>query len=198
LTASPPGGTYNAVQSVILSSSEPAIIYYTLDGSNPSTTSSQYTSPISITSTSVLKFFAIDAAGNASVTKSEAYTINQPDLTVTALSSGTKSVKRGGSLKLSSTVKNQGTLASSSFVVQFAISTNSTIGDGDDILLTPQRTVSSLRVGQSSTASTTVTVPTSTPAGTYFVGALADFTKLISESREDNNTAVTAATITVR
>src|SRR6266702_864407 len=37
--ASPPGGIYNVPQTVTLTNNEPATIYYTLDGSEPTTTS---------------------------------------------------------------------------------------------------------------------------------------------------------------
>ena len=49
---------------VTLTANEPATIYYTLDGSNPTTSSSIYSGPIDLSSSPVLKFFAIDLAGN--------------------------------------------------------------------------------------------------------------------------------------
>ena len=36
-TASPAGGSYTSIQSVTLSANEPATIYYTIDGSTPTT-----------------------------------------------------------------------------------------------------------------------------------------------------------------
>jgi YD repeat-containing protein len=48
-TASPLPGTYNAAQQVALSSDQPdAVIYYTLDGSAPTTASNLYTGPITV------------------------------------------------------------------------------------------------------------------------------------------------------
>ena len=75
-TASLAEGTYNGTQTIVLSSSEPGVIYYTLDGSTPTTGSVQYDSPISISSSTVLKFFALDGAGNMEVVKTRNYVVN--------------------------------------------------------------------------------------------------------------------------
>ncbi|WP_164930458.1 chitobiase/beta-hexosaminidase C-terminal domain-containing protein [Geobacter sulfurreducens] len=72
-TASPAGGTYAAAQTVTLSSSETATIYYTTNGTTPTTASPQYSGPITVTPTSTLKFFAVDQAGNAEAVKSLVY-----------------------------------------------------------------------------------------------------------------------------
>ena len=60
------GGIYNTNKSVTLSMNEKGSIYYTTNGTTPTTTSTKYTSPISIASTTILKFFAVDIAGNKS------------------------------------------------------------------------------------------------------------------------------------
>ena len=81
ITASSSGGTFTSAQSVTLSADETATIYYTLDGSTPTTSSTVYSSAISIGSTSTLKFFGKDAAGNSSAVQSISFTINAPDTT---------------------------------------------------------------------------------------------------------------------
>jgi hypothetical protein len=81
ITASSSGGTFTSAQSVTLSANEPATIYYTLDGSTPTTSSTVYSSAISVGSTSTLKFFGKDAAGNSSAVQSISFTINAPDTT---------------------------------------------------------------------------------------------------------------------
>ena len=75
-TATPPGGTYTSTQSVTLSANEPATIYYTTNGSKPTTSSPTYSSPISISTTTTLKFFAKDTAGNSESVKTASYTIS--------------------------------------------------------------------------------------------------------------------------
>ena len=62
-TATPPGGTYGAPQSVILACNDSTgygcdKIYYTTDGSTPTTSSPVYSSTIAIAATTLLKFFA--------------------------------------------------------------------------------------------------------------------------------------------
>jgi hypothetical protein len=76
VTASPPGGTYTSVQLVTLTPSESSTIYYTTDGSNPTTSSTAYFTPISIASTTTLKFLAKDVAGNIGHIVNETYTIS--------------------------------------------------------------------------------------------------------------------------
>src|SRR5690606_24790439 len=66
VTASPPSGTYFTEQSVELVSDEPATIYYTTDGSEPTTNSTVYDAAIIISESTTLKFFAVDSADNPS------------------------------------------------------------------------------------------------------------------------------------
>ncbi|WHH57905.1 carboxypeptidase regulatory-like domain-containing protein [Petroclostridium sp. X23] len=75
VTAQPAGATYNSAQQVTLTISEPGSIYYTLDGSEPTTTSTLYTGSITISDTTTLKFIGIDTAGNQSDVYTETYTI---------------------------------------------------------------------------------------------------------------------------
>ena len=76
--ASIPEGCYNKAFEVTLTTSEPdAVIYYTLDGSTPTAGSLPYTGePISIRSTTTLKYFAVDADGNAEQIRTVVYTID--------------------------------------------------------------------------------------------------------------------------
>ena len=78
----PQGGTYTSAQTVTLSTDEPAQIYFTTDGTEPSSSSMLYTSPIEITETTTLKVTALDAAGNQSDVITVDYTIQQ-EITVT-------------------------------------------------------------------------------------------------------------------
>ncbi|MBJ6799159.1 chitobiase/beta-hexosaminidase C-terminal domain-containing protein [Geomonas propionica] len=75
-TASPTGGTFSAPVNVTLTPNEPATTYYTLNGTTPTTSSAVYVSPIYVSSTTTLKFFSKDVAGNVEVVKSVTYTIS--------------------------------------------------------------------------------------------------------------------------
>jgi YD repeat-containing protein len=74
-TATPAGGTYTSGQTVALSANEPATIYYTTDGSTPTTSSAIYTAPLPIALSATLKFFAMDLLYNVETPKSQSYTI---------------------------------------------------------------------------------------------------------------------------
>jgi hypothetical protein len=89
VTISPVAGTYNATQSVTLSANETATIYYTLDGSTPTTSSTVYSTPISVSSTTTIKYFGVDSSLNASDVQTTIYTIDTvvPN-PVTALTAG--------------------------------------------------------------------------------------------------------------
>ncbi len=77
--ASPVGGSYSTAQSVTLSCSDAgsgcAATYYTVDGTTPTASSSRYTGPLSVAASTTLKFFSVDAAGNAGAVRTEAYVI---------------------------------------------------------------------------------------------------------------------------
>lgn len=75
-TFSPVAGSYAAPQAVTISSTSPGVtIYYTKDGSTPTTSSSQYIGPVIISATGTLKAIAIGGGFTISPTGSAAYTI---------------------------------------------------------------------------------------------------------------------------
>ena len=62
-------GFYNGGQTLEISTPEPnSIIYYTTNGDEPATTSSIYVSPISISSTQVVKAISVSSSSNISRT----------------------------------------------------------------------------------------------------------------------------------
>ena len=72
---SPGSGTYHAAQSVVLTDSTPnATIYYTLDGTTPSTSSSLYSGPIAISQNAVLNAIAV-ANSSSSLVATAKYTM---------------------------------------------------------------------------------------------------------------------------
>ena len=73
-TFAPPGGIYTTAQTVTISCSTPgSTIYYTTDGSAPTTASTRYTAPISVTSYRVLKAIATAPRSTASDVSSASY-----------------------------------------------------------------------------------------------------------------------------
>lgn len=82
---SPPAGTYTTPQSVTITDSTPgATIYYTT-GAAPSTNSTLYTQPITVSSTETLRVL-VAAPGYAFQTASAAYTIDLPQTAQPVLS----------------------------------------------------------------------------------------------------------------
>jgi hypothetical protein len=74
----PGQGTYSGPVDLTFETSEPATVYYTLDGSKPTTNSTVYASAgvreggevIELAETTTVRWFGVDAAGNASPVKS--------------------------------------------------------------------------------------------------------------------------------
>ena len=78
-TFSPAAGTYTSVQNVEIScETEGATIYYTKDGTTPTSSSTEYTGAISVDETMTIKAIAIKDSKSSSVV-SAVYTINLPD-----------------------------------------------------------------------------------------------------------------------
>ena len=96
-------GSYNSTKIVKLTMNENGNIHYTLNGTTPTTSSNVYTGPISITSTTLLKYFAVDLAGNSSPVYTNTYTIDKtaPKVTSTTPKNNVKNV----SLKTPITIK---------------------------------------------------------------------------------------------
>ncbi len=76
-TFSPAPGSYTASQTVTISDATAgASIYYTTDGTNPTATSTRYTTPIAVTSTQTLKAFAKASGYTDSPAATGTYTIS--------------------------------------------------------------------------------------------------------------------------
>ncbi len=77
-TANVASGTYSTAKTVTISGETGATIRYTLDGSIPTTSSTKYTSAITLNTSVTLKVAQWDAAGNMSPVSEYIYTINVP------------------------------------------------------------------------------------------------------------------------
>ena len=79
-SASPPAGTYFSVPAVTITADEPSTIYYTTDGTTPTTASPSGPAPLvvrGVTTDAPLRYFAVDGAGNVETPHAEAYAIDR-------------------------------------------------------------------------------------------------------------------------
>ena len=75
-TFNPIGGTYSVAQSVMLSNTSPgAQIYYTTNGRTPTISSTRYTGPIAVSTTTTIKAIAVVSGWNNSKVATAAYTV---------------------------------------------------------------------------------------------------------------------------
>jgi Chitobiase/beta-hexosaminidase C-terminal domain/Legume lectin domain len=76
-TFSPAAGTYSGAQSVTISdASSGATVYYTTNGTTPTTSSTKYTGPITVSSTETLHAIAVATGDANSAVASAAYTVD--------------------------------------------------------------------------------------------------------------------------
>jgi subtilase family serine protease len=114
-----------------------------------------------------------------------------PDLIVSALVVPSVAAA-GGTASVTDTTKNQGTAPAQASETGFYLSAN-TVLDGADIPI-GVRPVSPLTAAGLQTATTALTIPADTVAGTYYIIAKADWSGAISETKETNNLRVASAT----
>src|SRR5205809_3912881 len=75
-TFNPPGGSYTLPQMVTISDSSPSVtIYYTTDGSTPTTSSTKYTDSILVVKTTTIKAIAVAPGWSTSPVASATYTL---------------------------------------------------------------------------------------------------------------------------
>ena len=96
------GNLYNTTKIITLKMSETGTIYYTLTGTTPTTAITKYTGPITISSSKILKYLAVDLAGNKSPIYTSKYTIDKtaPKVISTTPINNKSSVSRYASITL--------------------------------------------------------------------------------------------------
>ncbi|MDY4688259.1 MAG: chitobiase/beta-hexosaminidase C-terminal domain-containing protein [Sodaliphilus sp.] len=77
-TFTPAGGTFTSAQNVTISAADGATIYYTTDGTDPTTSSTKYESAITVSKTTTIKAIAVKD-GHTSSIASATYTLVEPE-----------------------------------------------------------------------------------------------------------------------
>src|SRR5439155_12969025 len=124
-----------------------------------------------------------------------------PDMIVSRLSTSTSSAAPGGSITVTDTTKNQGLGPAPPSSTAIWLSRDAILDGGDTFIA--GRPVGVLAAGATSIFSTTVTIPTATPPGTWYLIVVADGNlccplsfPTVTESIETNNTKYKSITVT--
>lgn len=119
-----------------------------------------------------------------------------PDLIESSLADPPASAALGSGFSVTDTVLNQGAATATASTTRYYLSLDA-VKSTNDKLLTGTRAVPTLTAGASSTGSVTVTVPTSTVAGNYYLMACADDRRRVTESSETNNCKASTGKVSV-
>ncbi|GEM_PF-5136872 len=140
---------------------------------------------------------AIGQSNTSNDIYSTSLTIQQllPDLVVSSLSVSSTTVQAGSQVTVSLTVLNQGSGSAPSSLTRIRLAAGTTITVNDPLL--DAFTVGSLTANQSQSFSRTVTIPSTTAPGNYYMGATANADAAITESNGNNNQRTTPVTIII-
>jgi hypothetical protein len=113
-TFSPVAGTYTAAQTVSISDTiSGATIYYTTDGTTPTTSSTKYTTAITVSATETIQAIATATGYSTSAVATAAYTISIPTNPVPAINGISPAFTNAGGTVFTLTVNGSGLIASS-------------------------------------------------------------------------------------
>lgn len=119
----------------------------------------------------------------------------RPDLKVVGLSATPGTVEAGDRLTVTETTVNTGRTKAGRTVTRFHLSADRAWSKGDAVL--GKRRVKALRPDARHRATSALTVPAATEAGTWYVVACADATRKVRETKEGNNCRATREPVTV-
>ncbi len=122
--------------------------------------------------------------------------VTLPDLVVTELTNPPGAALPGDRFLVTDTVENQGLVPARNSTVRYYLSLDE-VKDSGDVLLRGSRGVSPLAAGAWSTGTVTVTIPSSTALGTYFLLACADDRSRVAETDKTNNCRASDAQVKV-
>ncbi len=120
----------------------------------------------------------------------------KPDLMVNSITPSTFTASPGDIISVTRSFSNVGTTSTGSFRYGIYLSTNTTITTSDTLIYS--FTVSAgLSAGGTNSTTLSVTVPSNTSAGNYYIGLYVDDQNSVTESNENNNTGYEPNSITI-
>jgi subtilase family serine protease len=122
-------------------------------------------------------------------------TIQLPDLTIAAVSNPPVSASPGASILVMDTTRNVASTPAPATYTRYSLSADLSVGN--DIALSGQRQVPAGLVGAANTGTVTVSIPATTPSGSYYLLACADAAGTIPEANEGNNCRFSSTTILI-
>jgi hypothetical protein len=134
--------------------------------------------------------------GNNCMASDTAVSVQVPDLVATAVSDPPGAASPGARFEVSDSVQNQGPAPAKASRVRYFLSRTGTLGSAD-LMLGGTRPVAALAPGAVSAGTASVTVPSSTAAGTYYLLACADGMGTVSELAEGNNCRRSGARVAI-
>lgn len=162
-TFSPSAGSYTSAQTITLADTQAgATIYYTVDGSTPTTSSAKYTAPFSLASTATVNAIAVASGYSTSAVALAAYTITLPATATPTFSPASGTFATPQTVSLADPTPNAAifyttdgstpTAASTPYTAPFTVSATSTV----------KAIAVATGFGPSAIASATYTLPSST------------------------------------
>jgi hypothetical protein len=188
----PASGTYTSTQTITISTATPsATIYYTTNGTTPTTSSAVYSGPITVSATETLMAIAVVTGDSSSAVGSAAYTITPPAATPsftpatgtyisaqtvtigTATPSATIYYTTNGAKPTTSSPVYSGpiTVSASETIQAIAMATGdsaSPVGSAAYTITPPAATPSFTPATGTYTSTQTVTIGTATPSATIY------------------------------
>jgi subtilase family serine protease len=143
-----------------------------------------------------LKVVVESDEGNNCLASAGAVLVVLPDLVEQSVSNPAGPFRPGTALTVSDTVLNDSPVSAAASTTKYYLSTDAVRNTGD-VLLAGGRSVPSLGPSATSSGSASVTIPATTPPGTYVLLACADDTKVVVEGNESNNCRASGTAITV-
>ena len=141
-----------------------------------------------------VKLTATGPGGSTTQTRTNYITAKLPDIVVHAVSAPT-SARKGRYIKVSNRVRNIGNMSTGSFYVSFYLKTSK---NSTKKYYIGRRYVSSLKAGYSSLKKNYFRVSYKIPRGRYYIVAVANYPKKVTESTRSNNLKYTSRKVSIR